>query len=175
MPKPGFFRSLFAGVVKPAPAHPLLRHVAKSSVRRMVEIGIGDGQRARDSIELMVKHHGRSDVRYTGIDLFEGRTDGSGLTLKAAHRLLGGMCDGVRLVPGAPGVGLKRCANELRGTDLVVVSCDQDQQSLNASWHFLPRMLHNESQVWLENSDGQFEVLSPADVRARMTSRRIAA
>ena len=130
----------------------------------------------RTAVALMLKRRSPDEVRYTGIDLFEGRpADQAGLALKDAHRLLGGLCEGVRLVPGDPGAALRRCANELRGTDLVLISHDQDIESLRASWHFLPRMLHNQSQVWLEQPNGEFEVLAPADVQARTLSRTAAA
>ena len=173
---PNFFRSLFASVAKPSPAQPLFRHLKTDNVRRIVEIGMGDGSRADRMLELVLKRNPPNEVRYTGIDLFEGRPEGqSGLALKEAHSLLNRRFEAARLVPGNPGAALKRCANELRGTDLVLVAHDQDRSSLTASWHFLPRMLHNESQVWLEQEDGQFEILSPADVRARMMPRRAAA
>lgn len=176
MPLPRFIRALFAARSKPTPARPLHRYIAKHSVRRLVEIGIGDGQRARNAIELMLKRCSSDEVRYTGIDLFEDRpAEHAGLALKDAHQLLGRLCEGVRLVPGNPGAALRRCANELRGTDLVLISHDQDLESLRASWHFLPRMLHNQSQVWLEQPNGEFEFLHPADVQARVVSRRAAA
>ncbi len=176
MPLPSLFRSLFSGGAKPTSAAPLFRHIKQANIRRIVEMGMGDGVRAQHMLELMLKQRPPEEVRYTGIDLFEARPDGSQqLALKSAHGMLSTICDGVRLVPGNPGAALRRCANELRGTDLVLVAYDQDQASLLASWHFLPRMLHNESQVWLEQEDGTFEILSPADVRARVAPRRAAA
>jgi hypothetical protein len=176
VPLPKFIGALFGALSKPTADRPLHRYLANNSVRRLVEMGIGDGQRAKTSIERMLKRRSADEVRYTGIDLFEGRpADQSGLALKDAHRMLSGLCEGVRLVPGDPGTALRRCANELRGTDLVLISHDQDLESLRASWHFLPRMLHNRSQVWLEQPTGEWEILHPADVQARTLARRAAA
>ena len=175
MARPGFISALFNFSSKSANDRPLQRFIAKQSVRRIVEIGVGDGSRAQAAIQSMLKQHPAEQVRYTGIDLFEGRpAEQPGLALKEAHQLLGSLCDGIRLVPGDPGSALRRCANELRGTDLILISHDQDHDSLRSSWHFLPRMLHNNSQVWLEQSDGEFECLTPSDVQARSATRRAA-
>jgi hypothetical protein len=170
-------RSLYLQLVsKPAHDRKLYRYVVRMRARRIVEIGIGDGQRAVRLISLGQRFHEPGEVRYTGIDLFEARpASNSPLTLKEAHRLLQRTGAEVRLIPGEPAAALARSANELRGTDLVIVSADQRADGLMAAWHFLPRMLHKDSQVWLERrvgdgTSGTYEVLSAAETRHRHPS-----
>lgn len=174
MAKFGFLSSWFGRADQAGPERPLFKLLGGKTVRRVVEIGLGDGQRSAAMIRRLLRYQSADQVRYTGIDLFEGRADQPVLSLKEAHRMLGALCNGVRLIPGDAAGALRRHANELRGTDLVIVRDGQNGGSLDSAWHFLPRMLHNQSQVWIEQADGSFETLSPAEVRAKMAARRAA-
>ncbi|HUT90182.1 MAG TPA: hypothetical protein VMY37_11840 [Thermoguttaceae bacterium] len=95
-------------------------------------------------------------IRYTGIDLFEARTpsDGPGLTLKAAHRLLSRTGARVQLLPGDPFSVLARAANNLRGSELVIISAGHDPNSLAHAWFYVPRMLCEGSYVLIEEPSG---------------------
>ncbi len=151
----------------------LLKVVKQESFHRIVEIGVGDGDRAERLIKTALGQHDSATVRYTGIDLFEARGAATSCTLKEIHRRLVAHQVAVRLVPGDAASALPRCANDLRGTDLVVVRNDQDPSSLERAWHFLPRMLHQTSQVWLETEEaGEFSILTPREISARLTGRR---
>ena len=92
-----------------------------------------------------------AEICYTGIDLFETRkpTDGPGLPLKRAFQLLRATGARVRLIPGDPFTALAGAANLLGETDLLVVSADQEADSLAEAWYFVPRMLHAHSRVFL--------------------------
>jgi hypothetical protein len=105
-------------------------------------------------IEAAGRHHPRHDIRYTGVDLFESRTaaDGPGVSLKLAHRLLNSTGAKVLLVPGAPHSALARAANAIGQVDLMVVSSRLDRSSLTQSWFYVPRLLHAETAVFVEES-----------------------
>jgi hypothetical protein len=119
------------------------------------------------------------EVHYAGVDPFEGRSesDGPGLTLKAAHQLL--RRDGVRvqLVPGNLADSLARVANSLGKVDLLIVPAALESPSYARAWFFVPRMLHEQSLVFVEQTleNGQMlleikarneiEVLASAGVR----------
>lgn len=150
---------------KPSHDRRLYRTICDQNCRRVVEIGLRDGQRAANMISLLLATESEKPLRYTGIDLFEARPDDRSFTLKQAHRMLSGDGYEMRLVPGEVGQALARCANELRGTDLIVVSSSVDEEALAAAWHFLPRMLHKDSLVWVEREGQRFDVMKPADVR----------
>jgi hypothetical protein len=143
---------------------------------RIVQIGIGDGRLTESLLEMVQRNSNASRARYAGIDPFEGRVQPApGLTLKDAHRRFRNDGLDVRLLPGEPAGVLARCANELRGTDLVIVSRDQ-QEGMAQAWHLVVRFLHKDSQVWVEedhnDSPARFRILDPAQVRALVPTRR---
>jgi hypothetical protein len=138
--------------------------------RNIVEMGIGDARRAERMIRLAQGWSHDKPVRYTAIDLFETRRDelAPTLTLKNAFRKLKATGARVRVVPGDPLPALARVANSLTGTDLVLISADQDEASLEAAWFYVPRMLHSGSQVLfeeVEDSISRWRILSHAQVR----------
>ena len=156
---------------KPAADRALFRLLYQRKITTIVELGVGTGRRAERMIRLAAKR-GRSQIRYTGIDLFEARPSfAPGLTYKCAHRLLVATEAHVKLVPGDPFSALGRVANELQGTDLLVVSADQDEAALTRAWFFVPRMLHPESRICLEEPqplrrDTRFRVLRPDEIES---------
>jgi SAM-dependent methyltransferase len=167
---------------KPASDRVLYRSILHQPVRRILELGIGTGQRAVRMLELAGLDLSAGSIAYTGVDLFEARTamNGPGITLKMAYRLLRSTGATIRLLPGDPFSALARCANELGCFDFVVISAWHDTQSLARSWFYLPRMLHANSRIFLEQgrSDaGEFREMSPADVQnlAGAATRRRAA
>lgn len=139
---------------QPAGHRSLYRAVRARPVRSIVELGIGLGGRTERILE--IAGWKCSGLRYTGIDLFEGRSGGSGgLSLKQAHASL--QLPGVRvqLVPGDPWLALMRVANGLAGTDLLLISANQEPESLARAWTWIPRMLTPSSLVFREEIDGQ--------------------
>jgi len=97
-----------------------------------------------------------NQVGYTGIDLFEARTpsDGPGMALKKAHRLLAGTGARVQLLPGDPSTVLARAANTLDGSELVIISAGHDPDSLARAWFYVPRMLSQDAHVLIEERSG---------------------
>ena len=96
----GFFRSLYLRYFsQPKADRALYKLLKKQPMRKILELGIGTGERTLRVLE----HCPASDeTSYTGIDMFEARQngDGAGLSLKAAHKMLSASGAKVRLVPG---------------------------------------------------------------------------
>ena len=135
---------------QPSADRTLYRAIRRARPTRIVELGIGCGRRSLRMIELAQRHQ-PEPVHYAGIDLFEARAaETPGLTLKQAHSLLGGSGAKVRLVPGDPAAALRRAANVLPQTDVLVISADQDREALSRAWFYVPRMLHERSLVFRE-------------------------
>ncbi len=155
--------SLFS---RPAHERVIYRSIRQVRAQSIVELGVQGGQGARRMIEAALRFSPADEIRYTGIDLFEARpADTPGLKLKEAHRTLKQHGVHVHLVPGDPFSALARSANTLTGTDLVVIRADQDPESLERAWLYVPRMLHEGSVVLLETiaKDGRrFETVSHA-------------
>ena len=131
----------------------LIRDLRPASI---VEIGLHDGVRAGRIVQFASLTLG-APVRYTGIDLFEERpnsaTEMLQLKLKGTYCQLRAAGGNVRLIPGDPFAALACNANELPNTDLLIISADQPQQSLQAAWSYVPRMLHEGSVVLVETAD----------------------
>ena len=147
---------------KPIHQRPVLRAAASMRARRIVQIGVGTGGQALRLLEVVRRYHGRDQVRFTGIDLFEARPpDAPGLTLKRAHKLLRRLASTVQLLPGDPQSALARGANAMLDTDLLVISADQSGARIRGAAGYLPRMLHERSLVFIQYPDGEkFEKLT---------------
>lgn len=155
---------------RPKSDRAIYRAIRRCRACKIVEMGIGDGRRAERMIRLAQSWSEGRPVRYTAIDPFELRAQeaGPGLSLKNAYRKLKATGARVQVVPGDPLPALARVANSLIGTDLVLISADQDEASLDAAWFYVPRMLHDGSQVLfeeIEDSVSRWRVLSHAHVR----------
>lgn len=136
---------------QPAHDRPLLKAIHAKPIRSVVELGVGQGQRTARIFEVLLWKPENLPLRYTGIDLFESRPKNApGLSLKKAFGQIRAEGVKVQLVPGDPLQALQRSANGLPNTDLVLIAADQDRASLAEAYRFLPRMLHEQSQVWLE-------------------------
>ena len=141
---------------KPAPDRFLYKAVKGKSIRSVVEIGIGSGLRTQRMFEVLSWQATKEPMRYTGIDLFEARPkDQPGLALKQAFHDLRRPGVQMKLVPGDPYDALVRAANGLAGTDLLIISADQDRASLERAWTYMPRMLHTGSLIFQEDADSK--------------------
>lgn len=162
---------------KPVADRTVYRTVRNTRAGNLVAIGVGSGELARKMIQLSADFTTRPQVRFTGIDLFELRnaTKGS-LSLKQAHSFFAPLNARVQLVPGDPCSALARIANSLPDMDLVLIRGDQDAESLERAWFYLPRMLHAKSVVLVEHVDAhgqpvRYEELDFHAVRAKAAAR----
>jgi hypothetical protein len=147
------FRSAYLRYLsKPQSNRVVYRAMFRSRAKNILELGVGDGQRALRMMEIAKMISLGDEIRYVGMDLFEGRSesDGPGMSFKAAHQCL--RVDGVRvqLLPGEPAATLARMANSLGKMDVVVLPAKLDSPDFNRMWLFMPRILHENSQVFIE-------------------------
>jgi predicted O-methyltransferase YrrM len=140
---------------KPSHERDIYRVIRRLKPLSIVEVGVGLGVRASRMIAVAGRYRPDEKIRYTGIDLFEARTEpGTGLPLKEAHKRLNATGVNVRVIPGDPLSALARSANGLQSTDLLVIAADQDALSLKNAWFYVPRMLHDKSLVLIEDASG---------------------
>ena len=139
---------------KPACDRTIYRMIKKNKVRSMIEVGLGDGTRAENMIRVAHRFAEGGTVRYTGIDLFEGREDSNSLSLISMHRTLKQLDAKTQLVPGEINQGIPRIANSHLRTDLIVISAGYEQADLEMCWFYIPRMIHTNSTILIQNPDG---------------------
>jgi hypothetical protein len=149
-----FLRNLYLCYFsKPAANRALYRLLRKRPARAIVEIGVGRLERTMRLLEVAQQSVPLEELKYTGIDLFEARPDpAAGMALKAAHKELKPLGMKLQLVPGDAFSALARSANSLLKTDLLIVSVEVDADSLAKAWFYVPRMLHDGSQVFIEEA-----------------------
>ena len=136
---------------QPAADRALLKAIRRKTVRSIVELGIGFSGRTKRLLEVAAWRADCRPLRYTGIDLFEARPVAQGrVPLKQAFADLRLPDVRVQLVPGEPDMALRRVANSLTATDLLLISASQDAQSLAQAWTWMPRMLTAGSLVFQE-------------------------
>ena len=165
---------------RPAAIRPIYRLIGRHRPRRIVELGIGLADRSRRMIEMAAAYGGAENVVYSGIDLFELRTeaDGPGLSLKNAHRKLVTTGAKIRLLPGDPHAALARSVNMLGVADLVIIAADQDRTALQRSWYYLERLLQEKTVVMLQDQPavgaghcGVFRTMAHGEIRRLATAR----
>jgi hypothetical protein len=159
---------------QPALDRPIYKLLRQRPIRSIVELGIGHGVRTRRLLEVAAMRRSAEPLRYAGIDLFEARDAATpGLALKQAYALLKDDKVKLQLVPGDPLSALARAANGLADTDLLLISADQQGDSLLQAWRYVPRMLHENSLVYLERpgacpgagpGESKFELLTPLEI-----------
>lgn len=171
---------------KPIADRAIYRAIGRLRPKLILEIGVGSGSRALRMIGQLQLLDPTLELRYVGIDQFEARpkTEATHLTLKEAHSLLRATPAKVQVVPGDPLSALSRVANSLKDVDLVIVSHDQQGESLDRAWFFLPRTLHDKTLVLQEVSAGEGSKVptkfvtverSEVETRARQFVRKKAA
>lgn len=137
---------------QPAENRILYRAVSDRPVTRLLEIGLGTGERTLQLLDLLKDAFPADQIHYCGIDQFEGRaTSGqaAGMPLKMAYRKLKETGVKVQLLPGDPLAALARGANQLNGVELVVIAADQVGNVLEKAWFYLPRVLAANARVYL--------------------------
>lgn len=142
----------------------------------IVELGIGTGERTKQMLRLACQFSSET-IHYTGIDLFESRTEehGPGIRLKDAYRTLKAPNVKLQLMPGDPFSALSQLANTLPNTDLILISKCQDPDALEKAWFYVPRMVHTKSLILQEEPDGSGFREVPHDTLPKQASLRRAA
>lgn len=131
----------------------LYRALDKCPVRKILELGVGDGLRAQRLLAIALRNAPDAQLCYTGVDLFEDRPVGADrIALKQVYQQLRQQRVKVQLVPGDPLTALARISNDISGVDLVVVAGDQDPDSMAQAWMFLPRMIHAGTRVFRQGT-----------------------
>ena len=142
MPAASFLQALYLTTFsQPSYDRDLYRAVKRTKPRKIVEFGVGDTSRANRLIQLAKRYRRNERIEYTGIDLFEASLQKS-ISLKQAHHQLSRTGVSVRLVPGELEPALARTANDLVGTDLIVIGVGHSAEDLERASFYIPRMLH---------------------------------
>lgn len=151
-----FLKSWFS---KPIHHREIFRWIReRAPVVKFAEIGLGKIQRAQEIIEFSKLYAEEQRIEFLGIDMFEGRPNSDGIPLKSAHKALTATGAKVQLVPGDAAMALPRVANTFRDVQLLIISADQDAESIRRAITWIPRMLNDQSLVLWEVQDAKGEL-----------------
>jgi hypothetical protein len=162
-------------LTRPKSDRALYRLIRKNKPRKIMLLGLGDAVRPRRMISLAQRYQAAQPIDFAGIDSFDARPAGAtAFSLKAAHQLLRPTGAKIHLLPGNPHEALPRAANLLHGIELVLISADQDADSLSRAWFFLNRLLAPQATVLREEIREEQPQLTPIS-RADLDRLAIAA
>jgi hypothetical protein len=130
----------------------LYRAIRRQRAGAILEIGVGDAARAARLIQVAGLGRPRAEVRYVAIDPFDlrGEEQGAPLSLKEAHCRLRPTGAQTRLLPGDVYSVLARMANGLGKFDIVVIAACHNDDALARAWFYLPRVVNDQTQFWIE-------------------------
>jgi hypothetical protein len=174
----------FFSKTAPTPEKQLLRIAKQHTIRRIVEVGIDSVDSTAQLLDALVKQAKDAPVKYTALDLFDARPDGTPTTpLVGVYRRFIATGAKVRLTPGDLAPSLCAEANSLADTDLLLLSREASDEALVHAWFYVPRMCHPGTLV-LRRTDGmdgdatgEWAPISLSDIAARAnfrTARRAA-
>ncbi len=146
----GYWKLVLFG--KPESDRAIYKAAAKAMPLSIVEFGLENAVRAENIIRVVQRRcEDSAPIKYTGIDLFEGRPSGEkSLPLIEAHRKLSRTGAKIRLLPGDFVSSIQRLANQLQNVDLMIVTARQPMNEISASWFFVPRMLSESGFLMLK-------------------------
>lgn len=149
-----FFQTLYlTHFSKPISHRAIYRHIQSEHPRKVLEIGIQRAERTMTLLQMLLKYCGeKSDVHYCCVDPFESRTitDGPGLSLRKAHRLVSQFEIKSRLIPSTPVGAVKQLhLNRLiEKVDLLVIAMPETKW-LTDCIHSLAGLIHESAGIFL--------------------------
>ena len=148
---------------KPAADRVVYQLIKKNKFQSFLEIGMGTGDRCQQILRVADKFSAKP-IRYTGIDLFDARPEGS-FKLIDMHKKLKAFEAKTQLVPGSVGPSIERIANSHLRTDMIIISPGTSMSELSSVVAFVPRMLHANSLVLIQSeAGGKMKQLTRLDV-----------
>jgi hypothetical protein len=152
---------------KPVEERSLVRFLIDNPVSSILEIGIGNGTRLQRIAKLVNPCVGCEQVRYIGIDEFEGSAASrEHLTLKQAHQLASQLGFKASLIPGASAQGVARVAHKFGAADLIIIDggIDLASPAVGAIGSWLNRLAHSKSTIFACGQPGQALIMVNRDL-----------
>lgn|GEM_PF-2314836 len=138
---------------KPACDRVIFKCIQTEHPRKILEIGIQRGTRTANLLQMVLRYCGEpSEVSYTAIDPFEGRSseDGPGLSLRKAHRLISQFGVKSRLDPQPPEIAVKQFfLNRLiEKVDLAIITTPRFEWFTTCATH-LSELIHESAGIFV--------------------------
>ena len=124
----------------------ICRLVKRSGAASVLEIGVGNGERAIAVAQSLIETNPETSVRYAAIDMFE--MAGGSLTLKDFNRKLREQNVQPSLVPMDVVAGLARVSSTLGMMDLVLIAEPKEPIEIETVKVILRRLAHENTAIY---------------------------
>ena len=152
---------------RPEGEYILYDQAANQFPRRILELGIDDGERIKTLLQFGVLVVDPSELLYVGLDWFEDRKPQQrpGLTYSQATKMLADLGVKSKLQPGDPLTSFLPIANSLtaKKVDWIMISSEIRPKVMRQLWSLFPRILKPETRFFLEKN-GEYRLISPEEV-----------
>ena len=122
----------------------LNEYIRLNSCRRLMEIGVLDGENARTMVEVAMEKHPPGEVEYYGFDFFE---DGGE---EVTRRLKETRCK-FKLFRGDTLETLPKAVKDLPKMDLIFIDGDKSYRTAKSDWENSKTLMHERTGVFVHN------------------------
>jgi len=128
----------------------LNEYIYKNKCKRIMEIGVADGENARNMMEVAIRNFLPEEVEYYGFDLFGG-TDDSRLK-QVRQKLKEARCEFI-LFKGDSVETLPKAVKTLPKMDMIFIDGGHSYATVKSDWENSKFLMHNETAAFFHNYD----------------------
>lgn len=125
----------------------LNEYIQENKCRRIMEIGVADGENATNMIKAAKQNHPPEEVEYYGFDLFVGNSDSE---IKQKLKKTG--CK-FKLFKGDSVRTLPKVTKTLPKMDLIFIDGGHSYTTAKSDWKNSKTLMHDETAVFFHNYD----------------------
>ena len=123
----------------------LNEYIRRNKCKKIMEIGVADGENARTMVEVTFRNFSPEEVEYYGFDLFEGnRMEKVELKLKETR------CK-FKLFKGDSVETLSKVVTILPRMDLIFIDGGHSYSTVKSDWENSRSLMHDETAVFFHN------------------------
>ena len=129
-------------------SHSLLNeHIRKNKYKKILEIGVADGENAKTMVKIAIQNSLPEEVGYYGFDLFEGNR------MEQVKQKLEETGCRFKLFKGDSVRTLPRVLKELPKMDLIFIDGGHSYEVARSDWGNSRSLMHEETAVFFHNYD----------------------
>jgi predicted O-methyltransferase YrrM len=128
----------------------LNEYISKNRCRKIMEIGVADGENARAMVMVALRNFSHEEVEYYGFDFFGGDNDSRLEQVRQKLRETG--CK-FELFKGDSGETLPMEVKTLPKMDLIFIDGGHSYATVKSDWENSRSLMHDETAVFFHNYD----------------------
>lgn len=125
-------------------------YIRKHNCRKIMEIGVADGENAKSMVNVAIEKFPSEEVEYCGFDLFGGYNDSRIKQVKQKLQKTG--CK-FELFKGDSIETLPEMVENLPKMDLIFIDGGHSYETVKSDWENSKSLMHSETAVFFHNYD----------------------